>query len=181
MEIYTKTGDKGKTSLFDEVRVSKDDVRVESYGTVDELGAALGVARNYIEDEELKEEIMRIQNKLFVVSENLATSDPEKVRHHMTSDDIVWLEELVDKYMERAGAFTGFVIQGTSKSAAYLHLARTICRRAERRIVSLSGQVYVDPLVIKFVNRLADTIYAFARDCEDMTVMVDFEGTLRKE
>lgn len=180
MEIYTKTGDKGKTSLYDEVRVSKDDIRVESYGTVDELGASLGVARNYIEDDELREEIMRIQNHLFVVSENLATSDPAKVRHHITEDDIHWLEELVDKYMERAGEFTGFVINGTSKSAAYLHLARTVCRRAERRIVSLSHEVEVDPLVVKFVNRLADTIYAFAREQEDMTLMVDFEGQLRK-
>lgn len=180
MEIYTKTGDKGKTSLYDEVRVSKDDARVESYGTIDELGAALGVAANYIDDEEMKKEIMRIQNKLFVVSENLATSEKEKVKHHITEDDIKWLEELVDKYMERAGEFTGFVLQGTSKAAAFLHLARTICRRAERRIVTLSGKFYVDPLVIKFVNRLADTIYAFARDQEDMTLMVDFEGELRE-
>ena len=180
MEIYTKTGDKGKTSLYDEVRVARDDARVESYGTVDELGAALGVCRNYIDDEELKEEIMRIQNKLFVVCENLATADKDKVKHFIVEEDIHYLEELVDKYMEKAGEFTGFVIQGTSKSAAFLHLARTICRRAERRIVTLAGQTYVDPHVNKFVNRLADTIYAFARYCEDTTIMVDFEAELNK-
>ena len=179
MEIYTKTGDKGTTSLFDSVRVSKDDVRVESYGTVDELSAVLGVCNNYIEDEDLKKELMSIQNKLFVVSENLATSNQDKVRHFITEEDIHILEELVDKYMAKAGKFTGFVLQGTSKAAAFLHLARTVCRRAERRIVSLQGQAYVDPNVVKFVNRLADTIYAFARYCEDETIMVDFEADLK--
>ena len=145
MKIYTKTGDKGSTSLYDLVRVSKDDIRVESYGTVDELGSALAVARNFIENEELIEEIYTIQNKLFVVAENLATSTPEKVKHFIVEEDIV---------------------------------ARTVCRRAERRIISLSGEVYVDPLVIKFVNRLADTIYAFARACEDEMLLVDFEKPL---
>ena len=81
--------------------------------------------------------------------------------------------------MEKAGDFKGFVLQGTSKAAAFLHLARTICRRAERRIVTLQGQAYVDPNVVKFVNRLADTIYAFARYCEDETIMVDFEAELK--
>ncbi|MDO5713825.1 MAG: cob(I)yrinic acid a,c-diamide adenosyltransferase [Tissierellia bacterium] len=179
MQIYTKTGDKGQTSLYDGGRVSKDHIRVESYGTVDELGAALGVARNYIDDKELTREIMQIQNKLFVVSENLATSEYEKVKHHITEEDILLLERLVDKYMERAGEFKGFVITGTSKSAAFLHMARTICRRAERRIVTLAGETYVDPLVVKYVNRLADTIYAFARDCEDDEILVDFEGDLK--
>lgn len=178
MKIYTKTGDKGSTSLYDLVRVSKDDIRVESYGTVDELGSALAVARNFIENEELIEEIYTIQNKLFVVAENLATSTPEKVKHFIVEEDIVWLENMIDKYMEIAGVSNGFVITGTSKPAAFLHMARTVCRRAERRIISLSGEVYVDPLVIKFVNRLADTIYAFARACEDEMLLVDFEKPL---
>ena len=179
MQIYTKTGDKGQTSLYDGNRVSKDDIRVESYGTVDELGAALGVARNYITDQEMREEIQQIQNRLFVVSENLATADIEKVKHHIVDEDIELLEKLVDKYMERAGQFKGFVVTGTSKSASFLHLARTICRRAERRIVTLAGEAYVEPIVIKYVNRLADTIYAFARDCEEEEVMVNFEGELK--
>lgn len=179
MKIYTKTGDKGQTSLFDEKRVSKDDIRVESYGTVDELGAALGVARNYLDDKDMFDEIIEIQNKLFVVAENLATSDPENVKHHITDADIKLLEDLVDKYMEKAGPFKGFIINGTSKAAAYLHFARTICRRAERRIISLSGEEKVDPLVKQYVNRLADTIYAFARACEEEDIYVNFEGNIK--
>ncbi|MCD1146772.1 cob(I)yrinic acid a,c-diamide adenosyltransferase [Peptoniphilus sp. KCTC 25270] len=178
MEIYTKTGDKGTTSLYDGVRVGKDDARVESYGTVDELGAALGVAVNYMDDEVMIGEIRGIQNKLFVVNENLATEDQSFVRHHIIEEDIVVLEKMVDKYMAIAGEFDGFVINGTSKAAAHLHLARTICRRAERRIVAFDRIVEVDPLVKKFVNRLADTIYAFARACEAEKISVNFEREL---
>ncbi|MDO5302247.1 MAG: cob(I)yrinic acid a,c-diamide adenosyltransferase [Tissierellia bacterium] len=175
MAIYTKTGDKGSTSLYDGVRVGKDDVRVESYGTVDELGAYLGLATNFMDDEEMIREIRAIQNQLFVVNENLATQDPEKVLHHIKEEDIQILEMLVDKYMVKSAAFDGFVLNGTSKAAAALQVARTICRRAERRIVALDRVADVDPLVKQFVNRLADTIYAYARACEKEKIKVDFD------
>lgn len=174
MNIYTKAGDKGGTSLFDNVKVSKDDVRVESYGTIDELGAFLGVAKNYVEDEELYNTINKIQHKLFTVATNLATEDTNKVSHHIVEGDIKDLEDVIDKYMGMIGNPTGFIVNGSSKKSAYLHVARTVCRRGERRIVTLSGVAEVDPLVIKYVNRLSDAIYAMARYSEDKETKVAY-------
>ncbi len=167
MNIYTKTGDKGKTSLFDNKRVSKDDIRVEAYGTVDELGTFLGLAKNYVDDEEMYEKLEGIQNKLFTVATNLATEDRTKVMHYMKEEDINGLEAMIDLYMGRLGNPTGFIVPGSGKKSAHLHVARTVCRRAERRIITLSGLADVDPLVVKFVNRLSDTLYAMARYSEE--------------
>lgn len=174
MNIYTKAGDKGGTSLFDNVKVSKDDVRVESYGTIDELGAFLGLAKNYVEDEDLYNTINKIQHKLFTVATNLATEDDNKVAHRILEDDIKDLEDIIDKYMGMIGNPTGFIVNGSSTKSAYLHVARTVCRRGERRIVSLSGVAKVDPLVIKYVNRLSDAIYAMARYSEDKETKVSY-------
>lgn len=174
MNIYTKTGDKGTTSLFDNVRVSKDDIRVESYGTVDELGSFLGLAKNYVEDEMMYNQIQDIQNKLFTVATNLATEDTNKVKYHILEEDISNLEKLIDLYMGKLNNPTGFIVPGTNKKSSYLHVARTVCRRAERRIISLSGVAYVDPLVLKYVNRLSDTLYAMARFLEDNQISVKY-------
>jgi len=174
MGIYTKTGDKGTTSLFDNKRVTKDDIRVESYGTVDELGTFLGLAKNYVEDE-LRERIYTIQNKLFTVATNLATEDGSKVAHRMKEEDIEYLEDTIDEYMGRLNDPTGFIIPGSNISSAYLHVARTVCRRAERRIISLTGVAEVDPLVVKYVNRLSDAIYAMARYSEEEQRPVKYE------
>lgn len=174
MNIYTKTGDKGTTSLFDNVRVSKDDIRVESYGTVDELGSFLGLAKNYVEDELMYNQIQDIQNKLFTVATNLATEDTNKVMYHILEEDISNLELLIDLYMGKLNNPTGFIVPGTNRKSSYLHVARTICRRAERRIISLSGVAYVDPLVLKYVNRLSDTLYAMARFLEDNQISVKY-------
>lgn len=175
MNIYTKAGDKGKTSLFDNVRVSKDDIRVESYGTVDELGTFLGLAKNYVDDETMYLEIQDIQNKLFTVATNLATEDSDKVAHQMKEEDIEGLERLIDIYMGRLNNPTGFIVPGSNKKSSYLHVARTVCRRAERRIITLSNIANVNPLVIKYVNRLSDTIYAMARYMEEEQVNVEYE------
>ena len=175
MGIYTKGGDKGKTSLFDDKRVTKDDIRVESYGTVDELGSFLGVARNYAVEEEISERIFKIQNKLFVITTNLATEDREKVMHRIKEEDILDLEGIVDIYMGRLNDPTGFIVPGSNLASAYLHVARTVCRRAERRIVSLSGVADIDPLVIKYVNRLSDVLYALARYYEEEQNSVDYK------
>ena len=167
MGIYTKGGDKGKTSLFDNKRVTKDDIRVESYGTVDELGTFLGLAKNYAIDKEISEIIFEMQNKLFTVATNLATEDATKVMHKIKEEDIIKLEGIIDTYMGRLNDPTGFIVPGSNLASAYLHVARTVCRRAERRIVSLSRVAEVDPLVIKYVNRLSDVIYALARYSEE--------------
>lgn len=174
MVIYTKTGDKGKTSLFDNIRVSKDDIRVESYGTVDELGTFMGLAKNYVEDKEMYDYIEYIQNKLFTVATNLATEDSTKVAYYMVQEDIDKLEEIIDIYMGRLENPIGFIVPGSSKKSAYLHVARTVCRRAERRIITLSGISIVDPLVIKYVNRLSDTLYAMARFSEETQTNVEY-------
>ncbi|NMA87301.1 MAG: cob(I)yrinic acid a,c-diamide adenosyltransferase, partial [Tissierellia bacterium] len=139
MNIYTKTGDKGTTSLFDNKRVSKDDVRVEAYGTIDELVSALGLAKNYIEDNEIYNLIEQVQNKLFTVASILATEDKGKIKHHVIEEDIEFLEKNIDKYMGLLNNPTGFIIPGSGKASGHLHLCRTICRRAERRIITLQG------------------------------------------
>jgi cob(I)alamin adenosyltransferase len=174
MGIYTKGGDKGKTSLYDDKRVTKDDIRVESYGTVDELITVLGVAKNYASDEEISEIVFKIQNKLFVVTTNLATEDKTKVRHNIKEEDIKDLEAIIDVYMGRLNDPTGFIVPGSNLASAYLHVGRTVCRRAERRIVSLSGIADIDPLVIKYVNRLSDVLYALARFSEEEQNSVNY-------
>ncbi len=176
MTIYTKTGDKGKTSLFDNKRVFKDDIRVEAYGTVDELGAFLGLAKNYVEDDEMYNYIYNIQNKLFTVASILATEDPEKVAHKIVEEDIDGLEKIIDLYMGKLGDPTGFIVNGSGKKSAHLHVARTVCRRAERRIITLSGHADIDPLVIKYVNRLSDALYSMARFSEEKEVSVKYNN-----
>jgi len=175
MGIYTKTGDKGTTSLFDNKRVTKDDIRVESYGTIDELGSFLGLAKNFVKEPEMKEQIFTIQNKLFIVATNLATEDQTKVMYKIKEEDIKYLEEIIDLYMGRLNDPTGFIVPGSSVESGYLHVARTVCRRAERRIVSLTGVAEVDPLVVKYVNRLSDAIYAMARYSEDQQSSVKYQ------
>lgn len=175
VRIYTKTGDKGMTSLFDNKRVSKDDIRVESYGTIDELGSWLGLVKNYVEDKEMYDIVENIQNKLFTVATNLATEDKSKVKFHIYEEDIEELEKIVDYHMGKIGNPTGFIVPGSGKKSAYLHVARTICRRAERRITSLSGVAEVDALVIKYVNRLSDALYAMARSSEEEEVKVKYQ------
>lgn len=174
MNIYTKTGDKGTTSLFDNKRVSKDDVRVEAYGTIDELVSALGLAKNYIEDDEIYNLIEQVQNKLFTVASILATEDKGKIKHHVIEEDIEFLEKNIDKYMGLLNNPTGFIIPGSGKASGHLHLCRTICRRAERRIITLQGHAEIDSKVVKYVNRLSDFIYAIARYLEEKETKVSY-------
>lgn len=174
-KIYTKGGDKGGTSLYDQIRVSKDDIRVESYGTVDELGATLGVAKNFVEDEEMRETITSIQHKLFTVASNLATQDQSKIPTQICEKDILDLEEVIDKYMDAVERKNCFIVNGSGPRSAFLHVARTVCRRAERRAVSLAAIADVDPFVIKYLNRLSDAIYAMARFNEDREECVVYD------
>lgn len=174
MNIYTKTGDAGETSLFDKKRVSKDDIRVESYGTIDELGSWIGLSKHYVEDVDIYNILQDIQNKLFTVASNLATEDKTMVKHHIIEKDILDLENIIDIYMEKINNPKGFIVTGSSKKAAYLHVARTVCRRGERRIVSLGKISDVDPLVVKYVNRLSDVLYAIGRYLEDTQIEVKY-------
>lgn len=176
MSIYTKTGDKGTTSLFDNKRVFKDDIRVESYGTVDELVSFLGLAKNYVEDEDIYNIIQQVQNKLFTLASILATEDSSQVKYRIKEKDVEYLEDKIDDYMGRLGNPTGFIIPGSGKKSGYLHVCRTICRRAERRIITLSKEVELDPLVVKYVNRLSDLLYALARYLEEEEVKVEYRA-----
>ena len=174
MDIYTRKGDKGKTSLYDNKRVSKDDIRVESYGTIDELISFLGLAKNYMEDKDLYSILEGIQNKLFTVTTNLATEDKSKVEFFIKEEDIDYLEALVDDYMGRLNNPTGFIVPGSGKPSGYIHVCRTICRRGERRIITLAHVAEVDPLLIKYVNRLSDTLYAIGRYLEEKEIRVAY-------
>ncbi len=174
MKIYTKTGDKGETSLYDGTRVRKDSVRVESYGTVDELNSNLGFASHFIQDEDIRQKLFQVQKKLFFVAGELATKEEGKFKNGVTDEDIAALERWIDEYLTKIEKVDSFIIPGSSHGSASLHVARTVCRRAERRILALSREDEVRPQVIKFVNRLSDTIYAFARFLEKDITKVDF-------
>jgi len=175
MKIYTKTGDKGKTSLYDNTRVDKDSIRVDCYGTIDELNCSLGFAKNFVDNDEIVEEINKIQRMLFNVAGELATMDGSKFPHPVKEEDVEYLEKLIDNFMGRANNIPKFILPGSSKASGALHMARTICRRAERRIITLSKEETVSPVLMKYVNRLSDAIYAMARFLEDEVVLVEFD------
>ena len=174
MKIYTKSGDKGLTSLYDGKRVEKDSIRVESYGTIDELNSYIGLCIHYLENDEDKEVLRKIQNKLFDIGGELATYNFEKYKNIAKEEDVEELEKLIDFYTSKVENITKFIIPGTSICAANLHIARTICRRAERRIFTLAKEEEVNPILLKYVNRLSDFIYILARYSEKNIVSVEF-------
>ncbi len=173
MKIYTKTGDKGKTSLYDGARVDKDNIRVESYGTLDELNSYIGLCTNYAKDED-KEILRNIQIKLFAVSAELATKEEGKYKTPITDDDVASLEKIIDSYIKKIDKMDAFIVPGTSLISANLHIARTICRKAERRIFSLSKIEPVNPFLLKYINRLSDVIYAIARYNESELIYIKY-------
>ena len=173
MKIYTKTGDKGQTSLYDGTRVDKDSIRVESYGTIDELNSYIGLCMHYINEDE-KKVLFNIQRDSFYIGSELASKNTEKLNKVVTDNDIKNLENIIDKYMGEAKGIDSFIIPGTSLASAHLHIARTICRRAERIIISLSKIEEVNPMLIKYINRLSDALYAIARYSEDKLIPMEF-------
>lgn len=162
--IYTRSGDQGETSLVDGRRVSKASPRVEAYGEVDEANAWLGVARAHTDDAELDRWLAFAQHRLFNCSSNLATTPGSDVAPtEVTDDDITALENAIDRFEEETGKLSRFILPGGSKAAGFLHVARTVSRRVERRIVELAALESVDANVLKFVNRLSDFLFAAAR------------------
>jgi cob(I)alamin adenosyltransferase len=166
MKIYTKTGDGGETSLFGGGRVSKDDARVEAYGAVDELNAALGLARALAPASEVDSDLARIQAELFAVGAELAT--PHDARAHGTIPSVrpEWaevLERQMDRWDAALPPLTAFVLPGGAPQAAALHVARATCRRAERRAVALSHLAHIDAGVVVYLNRLSDFLFEAAR------------------
>jgi len=166
MKIYTKTGDAGETGLFGGPRVPKDDARVEAYGAVDELNAALGVARARGGDEELSRLLGKIQDQLFTIGAELAT--PPGARAHRVVPPVApaWtaaLEAAIDAFEAELPPLRNFVLPGGTALAADLHLARAVCRRAERRVVALHRHDPVLPEALAFLNRLSDLLFVAAR------------------
>lgn len=163
--IYTKKGDSGQTSLFGGKRVSKDSLRVDCYGTVDEANSMLGLAYSKTDSGEIRSYVKHIQKKLFTVAAELASDEAGLSMLHskVTDSDIKELEKIIDKCYETVGPQTEFVIPGTDEASASLHVARTVIRRAERKIAALAVSENIRPELLKYVNRLSDAIYALAR------------------
>lgn len=164
MKIYTKTGDKGKTSLFGGKRLAKDHDRIEAYGTVDELNSQLGLIRDSIEQEAIRSLIKTIQNRLFTIGSNLA-SDPDKelITPDIFESDIEALEQAIDQMNTELPELKNFILPGGHPVVSYCHLARCICRRAERRVVTLAQQEKVEEIIIRYLNRLSDYLFVLSR------------------
>lgn len=165
MKIYTKTGDKGTTGLFGGKRVSKDSPRITSYGEIDELNSVIGIIRAETPHQVLRESLGDVQNALFICGAELATPNPDPKIPVMTAAHSDQLERQIDVMTENLQPMKHFVLPGGSRTSAYLHLARTVCRRAERSVVRLSalpGEV-VSQWVIIYLNRLSDYLFTMAR------------------
>jgi cob(I)alamin adenosyltransferase len=166
VKIYTKTGDSGETSLFDKTRVSKADPRVDAYGEIDELNACLGAARAARLDADLTAVLEQIQCELFAVGARLA--DPSSriaqrvEKATVTSAEVEQLETMIDRFEAQLPPLRRFILPGGSTAGALLHLARTVCRRAERGVVGL-GSGAVDPVIVTYLNRLSDLLFVMAR------------------
>ncbi|CAN5872803.1 cob(I)yrinic acid a,c-diamide adenosyltransferase [soil metagenome] len=168
MKIYTKTGDAGETGLFGGGRVPKDDIRVEAYGDVDELNAVIGMARGIEPMPRIDDVLLPIQRDLFAIGAILATPDRDKMALHLEKariDDgrIAELERAIDEGEAELEPLRAFILPGGSPKAAALHVARTVCRRAERHVVRLQHEVDLPPLGVIYLNRLSDLLFTLAR------------------
>ena len=168
MKIYTKTGDTGSTGLFGGGRVPKDDLRVEAYGDVDELNAVLGMARAVEMMPRIDEVLVPIQRDLFAIGALLATPDIRKMADHLVKarigeSRIAELEQAIDDGESELEPLRAFIVPGGTPKAAALHVARTVCRRAERHVVRLQHDVELPPLAVIYLNRLSDLLFTLAR------------------
>ena len=163
-KIYTKTGDKGKTGLYGGARLSKDDIRIEAYGTVDELNAFVGLTLDALNKENIDHQLGEIQNRLFTIGSNLA-SDPAKemITPDLMDSDIELLEKEMDRMDESLEQLKHFILPGGHQIISTCHLARTVCRRAERRVVTLSHVSSVENSILIYLNRLSDYLFVLGR------------------
>lgn len=166
-KIYTKTGDAGKTSLIGGTKVYKSNIRIESYGTVDELNSYIGLCSDSLQDETTKATLKEIQDRLFTIGSSLAC-DPDKEPLMKIPDlketDINFLEQEIDRMNEVLPPMKFFILPGGHTTISHLHVARCICRRAERVCVALQQEeLFIEPLVIKYINRLSDYLFVLAR------------------
>jgi cob(I)alamin adenosyltransferase len=166
VKIYTKTGDQGETSLFAGGRVSKDVARVEAYGTVDELNACLGMVCAQLANGDVLECLRRVQTELFDLGADLATPLSAQTRKEIPrarEEQTLRLEEWIDRYSEELEPLTQFILPSGSLPGSTLHFARTVCRRAERLVVTLSREEEINAEIIRYLNRLSDLLFVLAR------------------
>ena len=174
MKIYTKKGDAGQTSLLGGTRVSKSHIRIEAYGTVDELNSHIGLIRDSQKDNRINDSLINVQNCLFTVGSILA-SDPDKAKAKipdLAETDVEYLEKEIDRMNETLPELKNFILPGGNIVSSYCHIARTACRRAERITISLSEVSEVDPITIVYLNRLSDYLFILSRK-----VLADLGGT----
>ncbi|RNI29519.1 cob(I)yrinic acid a,c-diamide adenosyltransferase [Rufibacter immobilis] len=166
MKIYTKTGDKGETSLIGGTRVKKSSLRIEAYGTIDELNSFIGVVRDQEVNQNRQELFSEIQDRLFTIGSTLAT-DPDKNVKMQTPDlyetDIKFLEEQMDLLDEKLPPLRHFILPGGHPAVSFCHVARSVCRRAERLVIALQEESEVEDLVVKYLNRLSDFLFVLSR------------------
>jgi cob(I)alamin adenosyltransferase len=167
MKIYTKTGDKGTTALIGGVRVPKNHLRIECYGTVDELNSYIGVVRDAANDADANAWLQEIQDRLFTIGAELATAPNKDVKMaipDLHAEDITWLEGLMDQMNETLPEMRSFILPGGNLAASHCHVARCVCRRAERLAVALEAEeANVPELVIPYLNRLSDFLFTLCR------------------
>jgi cob(I)alamin adenosyltransferase len=176
MKIYTKTGDEGTTSLFGGKRVLKSELRIDTYGTVDELNAWIGVLRDLEVNQKRRSALIEIQDRLFTIGSILAT-EPENTKvkiPHLQESDITFLEKEMDDMDTLLQPMRSFVLPGGHPAVSWGHVARTVCRRAERLVIGLNNIEKADPLVIKYLNRLSDYLFVL---CRMMTAELEVEET----
>lgn len=182
MKIYTKTGDDGTTGLFNGKRVFKYDLRVETYGTIDELNSIIGLANACNMPEEIAKDLAKLSNLLFVLGTDLATPlepEPKFKVDRISQDDVLFIETLIDKYVENLPELKSFILPGGSEPAARLHLARTVARRAERLAVQLSRHELVSRELLLFLNRISDYLFTAARYANQLLGVANVEREIR--
>lgn len=165
MKIYTKKGDTGTTVLIGGKRVSKDHMRIESYGTIDELNSFIGLIRDHDISKQLIDELLIVQDRLFTIGSLLAVDDEgTKMKlPQISEEDIKFLEKSIDKMDENLAPMKSFVLPGGHKAVSFTHIARCVCRRGERSVVTLSQHYKVDPIIITYLNRLSDYLFTLSR------------------
>ncbi len=169
-KIYTRTGDEGKTSLGDGSRLPKFHLRITAYGSIDEANSVLGVAMLHVADQDVLKLLRHIQNDMFDVGADLCQPEEpgaQKAPLRIVEEQVAWLEKQIDHFNEDLDPLNSFVLPGGSPASAYMHLARTVTRRAERDVARLCAEEQVNPAVLRYVNRLSDLLFVLARYLND--------------
>lgn len=165
MKIYTKTGDKGQTSLVSGKRVSKSHPRVDSYGDVDELNSSLGIVTSHLNDQKIIDSLLKIQNQLFNLGSNLACDDEALAKKlpQIQKKHIEWLEAQIDEQQKALPELKNFILPGGHPAASFCQLSRSICRRAERKVIEIAEQENIPIIYIEYLNRLSDYLFVLSR------------------